>query len=632
MGIIRLLDEKTASQIAAGEVVERPGSVAKELLENALDAGARHISVHAVDGGISRLVVRDDGCGMADEDAVLAFSRHATSKLASIDDLLRIGTFGFRGEALASIASVARVTLTTRTPDADVGFRVRVEGGHVVETGSVGAAHGTEIVVDDLFFNVPVRKKFLKTDRTEAAHVETAVLDAALARPDVGFSFDGAGRRALELQAADAMAPLDDKRRIERALSTLGSAVRDLLYPIDTESGGVRITGYVVAPLETRRDMSGVHLSVNGRPVSDRGLAMSVKVAFRTLLEVGRQPMCALDVQIDPALVDVNVHPRKAEVRFVEPRRVHGALIGMLSSFLATTPWLKRTGGAAATKSYALVRAPGVLHLEASEARASSGEAGPPARSDDAEARRARIEDAIRRFDARVSSRGASPTFFGGRGRVPSAAVDDAVRSDPVAGFGGAGSFSMLRVVGQIGLTFLVLEGEDGMVVIDQHAAHERVVFEKLRAEGRARAGRAQPLLFPTRVTLTRGELALLDTHRDALLAYGLDVEPFSDVDALVRAVPVTLMAASVDGLVRDALSALEETGHAITLDERLDAVCARLACHASIRRGQSLSEPEVRALLRSLDEIDLGAHCPHGRPVVRRVPFDELARWFDRH
>lgn len=619
MGIIRLLDEKTASQIAAGEVVERPGSVAKELIENALDAGARHVFVGVEGGGLTRLVVRDDGCGMVDEDAVLAFSRHATSKLTVIDDLHALRTFGFRGEALASIASVAKVALTTRQAGRDVGFRVSVVGGHVVFAGEHAAPFGTEIVVEDLFFNVPARRKFLKTERTEAAHVETAVKDAALARPDVGFTLVVDGRRPIELVAAAPLASLEDPRRRERAVLTLGAAVRDLLYPIDVESESLGVKGYVVAPLETRRDMSGVHLSVNGRPVADRALSSSVKVAFRTLLEVGRQPMCALDLTIDPARVDVNVHPRKAEVRFVEPRHVHGALIGALSGFLATTPWLRREGGSGAHRTYALARETGALRFAASDV----AEGATTTTVTDEAARRARLVDALRRFESRGRP---SPSYRGRAG-----ASEPPAPLAPLAGIGSDGAFSSLRVVGQVGLTFLVLEGRDGMVVVDQHAAHERVVFEKLRAEGRARAARAQPLLFPARVALSSTEVAALVEHRDALLAYGLDVEVLTDDDAIVRAVPVSLAHAPVDALVRDALSALDESGQTSALDERLDAVCAKLACHASVRRGQALAEPEVRALLRSLDAIDLGAHCPHGRPIARTVPLDELARWFDR-
>ncbi|MFZ9889221.1 MAG: DNA mismatch repair endonuclease MutL, partial [Myxococcota bacterium] len=342
MGRIHLLDEALASQIAAGEVVERPASVVKELIENSVDANARHIEVMIDGGGCDRLVVTDDGLGMAPDDAALCFSRHATSKLNDIDDLRRLGTFGFRGEALAAISSVARVTLTTRQADDDVATRVRVEGGHILEVGQVGAPVGTQVELTDLFYNVPARRKFLKTPRTEAGHVDQMMRTLALGQPGIALTLTHEGRRTLEVGAAPVDAPLDHPRRIERAVSCLGEEVRDYLYPIVAETELLTLGGYIVAPLLTRRDLAGVHLSVNGRPVSDRGLVQALRVAFRTLLEVGRQPMCALDLQLPREIVDVNVHPRKAEVRFEEPRRVHSHLIRLVGDFLEVEKRIQR--------------------------------------------------------------------------------------------------------------------------------------------------------------------------------------------------------------------------------------------------------------------------------------------------
>jgi DNA mismatch repair protein MutL len=629
MGLIRVLDAAVADQIAAGEVVERPASVVKELVENALDAGARRVEVHVVGGGIERLSVIDDGSGMAPDDAVLCFSRHATSKLSRAEDLRRIGTFGFRGEALAAISSVAKVRLLTRPPGAASAFEVRVDGGRVAHVGEAGAPSGTRIDVEDLFYNVPARRKFLKALRTEAGHVEDALASAALCLPHVGFRLVVDGKVALDLPAADDDAPLAHPSRVERAVLCLGKQVRPHLFPFEGSTELLTLRGYVVAPLETRRDLAGVHLSVNRRPVSDRGLVQAVRTAFRTLLEVGRQPIVALDIAIDPELVDVNVHPRKAEVRFVDPRRVSGHLIALLSDFLATTPWLRSS-----SRNDGAVR-PRVMVLAEGPAPTDGLGANPLL-----DAHRDRVKDALARFTA---ARG--PTFpmtsaSAGAARQREAfapeRVDDVMRPlalVPVAGTGAAASFSALRVVGQVGGTYLVLEAPDGMVVIDQHAGHERVVFERLRAARASTTAPSQPLLIPLQIELSSTEMSALDDEdaRAQLARHGVNLEPFGPRTALVKALPPGLDGKKAETIARDALAELATSGGHETLDERLDRVCARLACHAAVRAGDSLGPESIRALLRDLDAIDLGAHCPHGRPVVRTVRFDELAQWFDR-
>jgi DNA mismatch repair protein MutL len=617
VGVISVLATEVADQIAAGEVVERPASVIKELVENALDAGASRVSVHADGGGLVRMRVIDDGGGMAPDDAVLCFSRHATSKVRVAEDLLRIGTFGFRGEALAAIASVARTRLVTRTRDATVASEVRVDGGRVAHVGELGAPVGTTIDVEDLFFNVPARRKFLKAARTELGHIEDALADAALAHPHVAFSLSVDGKPILDLAAAPTHAPLDHAQRIERAVSCLGKHVRPLLYPIDAKSELVRLTGYIVAPLETRRDLTGVHLSVNGRPVTDRGLVGAVRTAFRTLLEVGRQPIVALDLAIDPELVDVNVHPRKSEVRFADPRRVSGHVIALLSEFLAQTPWLKtRDSPPPPARVFSLAHKDGSLSPTPAE----------HAEDPVLDAHRARVQQALTRFDERMRARGGAPASSYG------ALESDASPTLPLAGVGAAGSFSALRVVGQVQGTFLILEGPDGMVVVDQHAAHERVVFERLKAARALADAPTQPLLVPMQLELSHAEVsALEDESNRALLArHGLVLEPFGPRQALIKALPPGLDGKRTEQIARDALKEMSiETSGA--LEEREDAVCARLACHAAVRAGDAMSGESIRALLRDLDAIDLGAHCPHGRPVVRTLRFEEMASWFDR-
>ncbi len=656
VGVIRILEPAVADQIAAGEVVERPASVLKELVENALDAGATRVDVDVADGGLLRLVVDDDGGGMDDDDAVLCFSRHATSKLRAADDLRRIGTFGFRGEALAAIASVARVRLTTRRPDAARAFAVVVEAGRVVQVGEAGLARGTRVEVNDLFFNVPARRKFLKTPRTEAGHIEDALLSCALCRPDVAFRLVVDGRVTLDLPAVPAA--LDHPARIDRVVRCLGDHLRPWLFPVQGRTELLALSGYVVAPLETRRDLQGVQLSVNGRPVSDRALVQAVRAAFRTLLEVGRQPIVALDLSLDPELVDVNVHPRKAEVRFADPRRVAGHLISLLSEFLVTTPWLDRpaaTRATMATRAAPPSRATYALRsTTGTPTTATPTTATPTTTSDDddaAAAARARVKEALSRFAGRPG--GAQTTTGATTGRATSATTGHATSATTghatsattsaatapllasAPGRAGASSFAALRVVGQVGGTYLVLDGPEGMVVIDQHAAHERVVFERLRAARQAASETAaptQPLLLPLTLDLASAERSALDDDdvRAELLRHGIDVEGFGP-KALVRALPPGLDGRRATGIVRDALAELGRGDGGASLQERSDAVCARLACHAAVRAGDALAPAQVRALLEDLDRIDLGAHCPHGRPVVRTVAFAELARWFDR-
>ena len=668
MGIIQVLDENLASQIAVGEVVERPASVIKELLENSLDAGARRIDVHLEGGGIERMSVRDDGHGMSAEDAPLCFARHATSKLKEIDELRRIGTFGFRGEALAAISSVSKVTLKTRPPEEPAAFEVRVDGGNIEYVGDGAAPYGTHLDIRDLFFNVPVRRKFLKSPRTEASHVEQVVRTAALGQPDVAFRLSHEGKTLLDVPEAPPNAPLDHPRRIERAVQCLGQQVREMLFPFEAATDSLRLSGYVVAPLETRRDFAGVHLSVNGRPVSDRGLSQAVRVAYRTLLEVGRQPILALNMEMDPEWVDVNVHPRKAEVRFSEPRVVQGHMIRLLSDFLSSTPWLSQGSQG---RKYSLqvptstqAGAPALGHVSqetegATRMRQASGsgaalpparpgedtKAAPAATDDPSEIHRQRVRQALERFRARKEP-GESPYAAkmpspaprkSGMGRATPAfssqanAVRSAAALETSPGLLRAERFSELRVVGQTGATYLLLEGPDGLVVIDQHAAHERVVFERLRDAAASGSPRSQPLLFPMTVNLGPLESAALDEHAEVLLSYGIEMEAFGEGTALLRAVPAGLDGGQAEAIAKDALSELADDGRADSLEELRDRICARLACHGSVRAGQTLSAEEIRALLRSLDAIDLGAHCPHGRPVVRTVRHDDMAKWFDR-
>jgi DNA mismatch repair protein MutL len=591
MGVIHLLDEALASQIAAGEVVERPASVAKELLENAVDAGASAISVYVAGGGIERLCVTDDGRGMSADDAALCFSRHATSKLRALDDLKAINTFGFRGEALAAIASVSKVTLRTRPPGTATAVEVRVEGGHIVHIGEAGAPIGTRVDVRDLFYNVPARRKFLKTARTEAAHVENVVKDAGLSLPHVGLRFDGDGRRTLDLGAAPDNAPLDDPRRLERVVRCLGEQVRDQLLPIDEATDLLRVRGYLVAPIETRRDGVGLRVSVNGRPVSDRGLAQAIKLAYRPLLEVGRLPLCALDVILAPELVDVNVHPRKAEVRFEDPRRVHGHVIRLISDYLARAPWRQ----AAPARTYLLGKGASTGQLPI------GGQAAPPlplgSGEDPAAVHRARVRDALARFQARV------------QGRRPAPAAGAAVTSASVDG---------IRVMGTVGGQYVLASDREGLLVFDKEAVATRLAHRSMRAALAAGPLDGQPMLFPLRMELSPVEAEALEDKGPLLMRFGLDVELFGEGIGLCRSVPSPLDTGRAEEAVREALRALTEgpgVPGAPTFDELLLGRLAPLA---------RTPEADLGLVRRALD---LDPESQRGA-LVRLGP-DDIAAWF---
>ncbi|MEI6806716.1 MAG: DNA mismatch repair endonuclease MutL [Myxococcaceae bacterium] len=563
MGQIQVLNEITANQIAAGEVVERPASVVKELIENALDAGATQIDLQIEEGGIRKLIITDNGTGMASDDAVLCFSRYATSKIKSVSDLSSLLSFGFRGEALASIASVSKVTLTTRQSTAQLATKVVIHGGKILDIGESGSPVGTRIEIESLFFNTPARLKFLKSTRSESAAIESVVREAALSKPETGFRFQVDG--VLKLEARQAQS---ENRRFERTVSCLGEDCRDYLFPIETQTDFLKLSGYVVAPLVTRKDSFGIYLYVNNRFVRDRQLVQAIKVAYRTLLEVGRHPICALNIKLNPEEVDINVHPQKLEVRFSDPSRVQSHMIRLLSDFLATTPWLKRE---APEKTYVL-REP------------TAG------------------------FEIPFSA----PTPI-------------------IHNLGGAERYSDLRIIGQVDNTFLLLEGSKSMIVLDQHAAHERVVFEKVQARAKENNPPSQTLLFPASITLSPNEINTLTEKKEYFLPYGFEIEPFGDNQAIIKATPLGLKTELVGQIIKDTLSDLNKTDRPDSLDAFSDHICAQIACHTSVRAGQKLDHSEIRALLEQLDVIDYAAHCPHGRPVVRSIPFSEMGQWFHR-
>jgi DNA mismatch repair protein MutL len=591
---IAVMSPGLASQIAAGEVVERPSSAVKELLENAVDAGATRIDVEIAGGGITLLSVSDDGSGMSREDALLAVERHATSKLFTFSDLSRVVTYGFRGEALPSIASVSRLSIRTRTSEENAGTVVSVEGGNAPVASPAGAPVGTTVVVRDLFFNVPPRRKFLRSAGTESGHVSDVLEAAALARHDLTITLTRDGRRVREWLRAET--------RGERVRAAIG----DGLSACSGRRGPLAVDAFLSRPEHARSGAGGLKLLVNCRPVRDRALLHTVAQAYGSVLERGRYPRGVVYLDLPPELVDVNVHPQKAEVRFADPRAVTDALYHVLSTELARafslpapsrSPWAKQAAAPVAA---------------APEVSSASGEgdpafAPPPRESEPA------IVDATGETSPRA---GASDPI-----RVMAVADSAApIRPGPQV------RWASLRFIAQVRQTYLICEGSDGLYVIDQHAAAERVNFDRLRKQLGARAIPSQSLLFPQTLEVSPSDVELVEAQASAFAALGVELRVRGTNLVSVHAVPKILMRASPERLVRDLLTEVSRAG-ARAFSDAVDLALATMACHGAIRAGDKLSEDEASALLGALDFADFAGHCPHGRPVVAVTSWAELER-----
>ncbi len=561
------MPEGLVNRIAAGEVVERPASAVKELVENALDAGARRVHVALVGGGIGRIEVVDDGDGMDGEELALAVQRHATSKLAGDDALVRIATLGFRGEALPSLGAAARLAITSRVPGAATAQVIRVEGGRVEPVAPAAGPVGTRVVVRDLFYATPARRKFLKGARTEAEHAEQAVRRLAAAAPGVAFRLEVEERVVLDLPVQD---------RSERVAALFGAEVAATLRLVEGERGGVRLGGHACQPSHTRATGVAQLFVVNGRPVADPVLRTALRVAYQGVLAAGRHAVAALYLEMPAEMVDVNVHPAKLELRFQDAANVRALVIGAVGRALA--------GGAAARP------------------------AG---------------------FAGRPSWRLGAPRMRGfAEAALPLVAPPAARALEPAL----AGEHPLGAAVAQVMDTYVLAVAPDGgLVIVDQHAAHERLTHEALREQLAAGGVRAQPLLLPAVVELAEGACALLLEQRGEMARLGLEIEAFGRGAVLVRAMPALLGGAEPTALVRDLADELAEAGEATALANRLDGALARLACHGSIRAGRRLDRAAMDALLRQMEATPRAATCSHGRPTVLTLSRADLERLFGR-
>lgn len=625
--IVQVLPDHVIDQIAAGEVVERPASVVKELVENALDAGARMITVE-VDGGGRRVVrVVDDGCGMTPADARLALQRHATSKLRSVDDLSGLATMGFRGEALPSIAAVSRLVLTTRTRADEAARRIIVEGGRVVDETVVGAPVGTTVEVADLLYNVPARLKFLRGEPTEASHVTETVIRLAMAHPEVGFRLRHAGRVAIECGPSDAG---------ERVRVMMGSRLTERLSPVEHEENGVRVRAWLAAPEAAQTTSRGVQLFAGRRWIRDRALLQAVTMGYGELVPRGRYPVAVAMVDVPGGEIDVNVHPQKLEVRFSDGTAVSAAVRHAVRKAVAGSPWLADGGRSIDRPASAPVR----MHAMASVAPPSA----PPRRADDLAERYA--DDTVRalfplgglgRAVTRQEPIRESGETAWERARARALAEPRTAPLPPPPPARPTESptfFASLRYLGQLDRTYLICEAEDELVLIDQHAAHERVAFQRLRDRASAQAGSdgvpVQRLLFPTTVELPPAEAALAAESGELLASVGFDVEPFGANAIALKAIPAGLRHEPT-AVLRELLGDLADRGGSRAVDERLDHVLATIACHSVVRAGDVLGPEQARGLLDQMDGVDFRAHCPHGRPVLLRIGVPEIARRFGR-
>jgi DNA mismatch repair protein MutL len=578
---IRVLPDLLISQIAAGEVIERPASALKELLENSLDSGATRIAVELQQGGIKLLRVADNGGGIAPAELPLAVARHATSKIASLADLERVATLGFRGEALASIAAVARVKVVSRIRDEAHARRLRAEGGEVSAVEPAALAEGTVVEVADLYFNTPARRKFLKSEATEFGHCEEAFRRVVLACPGVSASLTHNGRPQRQLHASTA---------VQRVEAVLGEEFRTAAVSIDERAGRLRLSGLAALPAYSRASRDAQYLFVNGRFVRDKLLNHAVREAYRDVLHEERHPAFVLFFDIDPELVDVNVHPSKIEVRFREPQAVHQFVFHALERSLATG---RREAAPAPTLAGSALAAPGSF---SSQRGLGLGVAQPG---------------------------GFYETLFG---RNPQPA------SSPDAGASAEGEIPILGfALGQLQGIYILAQNLRGLVVVDMHAAHERIVYEKLKRALDARAIPMQPLLIPVTFHAERIEVAAVEEHGGILRELGFDLAALSPTTLAVRAVPAMLQDADAADLARSLLRDLREFGASQALAGRRNELLASIACHGAVRANHALSVTEMNALLREMEATERADQCNHGRPTWFQITLDELDRMFMR-
>ena len=585
---IQQLPSHLINQIAAGEVVERPASVVKELLENSLDAGAKNLQIEISSAGQKLIRIRDDGGGIVKEELALALSRHATSKISSLEDLEAVASLGFRGEALPSIASVARVMLCSRASGADAAWQVDADGGAISDPRPVAHPQGTTIEVHDLFYNTPARRRFLRTERTEFTHIDKWIRRLALSRPDVAFTVSHNGRVTLQLARADS-----EETRLQRIGKICGTAFAEQTIFLERETDGIALSGWIALPTFNRSQPDLQYWFVNGRSIGDKTLAHAARHAYRDVLFHGRYPAYVLNLTMDPAGVDANAHPAKHEVRFRDGRRVHGVVSQALEVALRAT----RPGGHAVANTSFSNHAgfsQGSMPLPSSH-RPGSGA----------------VRESLAGYSA--LSGGAMPQQQG---------REHAVGEDvPPLGF----------AIAQLAGVYVLAENKDGLIIVDMHAAHERIVYEKLKRGFDDTAVVRQPLLVPATIAVAENEASVVEQSSEVLTSIGLVVDRSGPGSLVIREVPALLRDADAEALLRDVLADFAEAGQSSRVADMCHDYLATMACHTSVRANRLLTLDEMNALLREMEVTERADQCNHGRPTWTAVTMKELDRLFLR-
>lgn len=604
---IRQLPETLINQIAAGEVVERPASVVKELVENALDAGAQRVDIDLEEGGIRLIRIRDDGSGIAPEELALALSRHATSKIASLDDLEAVATLGFRGEALPSIASVSRLSLSSRRAHDAHGATLQVDGGRLGQVSPCQHGQGTTVEVRELFYNVPARRKFLRAERTELGHIEEWLRSLALARPDVELRVSHNGRASRRYKGGSQAEPT------LRLHETLGQDFASQALRVEHSAAGLRLHGWIAEPAYSRASADQQYLYVNGRPVRDRNIAHAVKLAYQDVLHHGRQPAYVLFLELDPARVDVNVHPAKHEVRFRESRMIHDFVHRTLHQALAAT----RAGVAGGVD-----QAPVQAMPFAQAAYGLPAAAAMPQPLQWTGARQSplglRVADAPSAYAALYNSsspRTAEPA------PVPPMPANDGEGGTPPLGY----------ALAQLHGIYILAENAQGLIVVDMHAAHERIGYERLKSAHDGIGLTAQPLLVPMTLAVAEREADVAEREAATLTELGFDLTRSGPQTLIVRSVPALLAHAEPGALLRDVLADLREHGQSRRVAAARDQLLSTMACHGAVRANRRLTLPEMNALLRDMEITERSGQCNHGRPTWAHFGLADIDKWFRR-
>ena len=644
---IQVLDDSTINKIAAGEVVERPASVVKELVENAIDAGSTNIEVEIMGGGTSFMRVTDNGCGMSEEDARQAIKRHATSKIHEVTDLLELSTLGFRGEALPTIASVSRFHLLTRPQDADLGTQVKIEGGKLQDISAAGCAPGTTISVEDLFFNTPARKKFLKTNHTEASHINDFMVKLALSRPDIGFRFINNGKLSISTPGKGSLR--------DTIAAIYGKKTEESLLELKLEDEDLRISGFITKPSMLKSNRSWQTYIVNGRVISNKAIAKAIDNAYKAMVPKSGFPLAVLYIEVPQRSIDVNVHPQKAELKFADESAVFRAVykatkdairpqadrsLGEVAAVVERPhmsrmpeyiqPEMHFSPGSSAPAEHA-VPVGNAMHAAPASLRRETGYRAPGRQTmADFTAAGAKIQSERRSYEPQLDERVPQERMTVGEPRPSDSSagtaedLQEASRAVPSQwGQGG------MVPIGQVALTYIIAQDEDGLYIIDQHAAHERILFDKFsrQAEGIP----AQQLLLHKILSFDAQEAALIDAHQDLLDRLGFHLEPAGDHEYRLTEVPMDIKAEEGEDCVREILTELQQDHREASARDIRQACLATTACRAAIKAGEVLNIRQMQIILEELSHTDYPFTCPHGRPTILKFSQGDLAKMFKR-